>query len=167
MLDARTRIGIQRAEVPALDHFLCLPPKPVASAFRNVLAYGLWYSCVDETAHLSESCIYLHRRRTAFPIKGAPPERTFKLTIVHPSYHTSTYLRAHQQAYLIRGTECTGQEVTDVRGSNTHSHYSLYSLNTLLIQFYSLHTHLSLYRLTQYIDYTSGESYPEIYFVLP
>ena len=133
MLDVRTRIRIQRAEVPALNRFLCLPPKPVASAFWNVLAYGLWYSSVDETAHLSESCISLHRRRTAFPIKGAPPERTFKLTIVHPSYHTSTCLRAHQQAYLIRGTECTGQEVTDVTGSEyLLAHYHLLAHTTLL-----------------------------------
>ena len=81
----------------------------------------------------TESCIYLHRRRIAFPIKGAPPERTFKSTIIHPSYHTSTYLRAHQQAYLIRGTECTGQEVTDIKGSEyLLAHYHLLAHTTLL-----------------------------------
>ena len=74
MLDAHTRLAPDALAPDArIDNFLCIPPKAVASPFQNVLAYGLWYSCGDETEHLTESCIYLHRHRTAFPIKGAPP----------------------------------------------------------------------------------------------
>ena len=62
MLDAHTRLAPDalapdvRKCLPS-NNFLCLPPKAVASPCRNVLAYGLWYSCGDETAHLTESFI--------------------------------------------------------------------------------------------------------------
>ena len=119
-------------------------PESPSPSNENVLVYGLCSSCVREPVETFESCRRPHRHRIAFPIKGAPPERTLNLTIIHPSYHTSTYLRAHQQAYLIRGTECTGQEVTDVKGSE----YLLAHYHLLAYALYSLQTSLSLYRVT-------------------
>ena len=96
------------------------------------------------------------------PIKGVSPEQSSKLTIIHPSYHMSTYLRAHQQAYLIRGMECMGQEVTDVKGSeyllaqlsSTCSYNSTHSTHTfpyiVLCSILTIHLGNHILRYTLY-----------------
>ena len=149
---------------PSITSFVYYYPWPQLHHSGMFQYMGCGIAVAMRLCILTESCIYLHCRRTAFTIKGAP-EQTFNLTI-HSPYHMSTYLRAHQQAYLIRGTECTGQEVTDVQGYEYLLALSSLLAHTLYLLIHSTHPP-SLYQSTQYIGYMLEQFYPKIYYIFP
>ena len=121
--DARNCLPSRR--LPSRVPF-CLPPKTDRSwALRE---YSSATGCGMAMPAYFCRVMYLSTPpRTAFPIKGRLLSGLLIINLF--TTHSSKHLKAHQQAYLNRGTECTKQKLSDVQEIyNYLLAHTLYSL---------------------------------------